>query len=78
MDENDEDLIDLSFHNNQQMSEKYMFCIIGQSSEGHDIYSWKKMIKVVKSFGMDENDAEDFLFRTSINFPEDIIILMDN
>lgn len=78
MDENDEDLIDLSFHNNQQMSEKYMFCIIGQSSEGNDIYSWKKMIKVVKSFGMDENDAEDFLFRTSINFPEDIIILMDN
>jgi hypothetical protein len=78
MEENEEYSFDSSINNLEGMSQQYDCCIIGESQEGQNIYSWKKMIKVVKSFGLDEIDAEDFLFRTSICFPDDIIIMMDN
>jgi hypothetical protein len=78
MHENQEDSFESTIRNSETMSSEFDGCILGQSKEGQNIYSWKKMLKVVKSFGLDEYEAEDFLFRTSICFPEDIIIMMDN
>jgi hypothetical protein len=78
MNENQEDSFESTIRNSETMSSEFDGCILGQSKEGQNIYSWKKMLKVVKSFGLNEYEAEDFLFRTSICFPEDIIIMMDN
>jgi hypothetical protein len=78
IDEEEEDCFEESVRNRETMSSEYDCCIIGQSKNDENIYSWKKMLKVTKSHGMDEYDAEDFLFRMSMYFPEHIIILMDN
>lgn len=78
MHEQEEDSFESTIRNSETMSSEFDSCILGQSKDGQNIYSWKKMLKVVKSFGLDEYESEDFLFRTSICFPDDIIILMDN
>jgi hypothetical protein len=78
MHEQEEDSFESTIRNSETMSSEFDSCILGQSKDGQNIYSWKKMLKVVKSFGLDEYESEDFLFRTSICFPDDIIIMMDN
>jgi hypothetical protein len=76
--EEEEYLFESTIRNSETMSSEFDSCILGQSKDGLDIYSWKKMLKVVMSFDLDEYEAEDFLFRTSNCFPADTIILMDN
>jgi len=78
MHEHEEDSFESRIRNSETMSSEFDCCILGQSKDGHDIYSWKKMLKVVMTFGLDEYESEDFLFRTSICFADDIIIMMDN
>ena len=74
----EEDSLESTIRNSDNMTSQFDCCILGQSKDGQDIYSWKKMLKVVMTFGLDAYEAEDFLFRTSIYFSEDIIIMMDN
>ena len=74
----EEDSFESTIRNSETMSSEFDCCILGQSKDGLEIYSWKKMLKVAMTFDFDEYEAEDFLFRTSFCFPKDIIIMMDN
>ena len=65
----------------QSMREFFDSCVVGQSLDGHDIFSLKKMVKTLARSGMDELDARDLFTNTeSINaFPsmETAIIMND-
>jgi hypothetical protein len=55
----------------QSMHEFFESCVVGQTLDGDDIFSLKKMVKELVKSGMDEFDARDlFQNTTSINsFP---------
>lgn len=65
----------------QSMHDFFESCIIGQSLDGNNIFSLKKMVKTLVRSGMDEMDARDLFENTeSINsFPsmETAIIMND-
>jgi lipopolysaccharide/colanic/teichoic acid biosynthesis glycosyltransferase len=51
-------------------------CIVGQTFDGFNIYSLKKMVEQVKEDGLDDYDAEEFVLRNTgwIKKPGDLIL----
>ena len=65
----------------QSMNEFFQSCVIGQSLDGDNIFSLKKMVKTLVRSGMDELDARDLFTDTATinSFPsmETAIIMND-
>jgi hypothetical protein len=74
-----DDLIDQN-DGTESMSEFFKSCVIGYSTTGEPIMSFKKMVKQLITPDFDEMDAREFLENnTFLSYPsmENTIILMD-
>jgi hypothetical protein len=73
--------MDYLMEQDQSMSEFFQSCVIGQSLDGDNIFSLKKMVKTLVRSGMDELDARDLFTDTATinSFPsmETAIIMND-